>query len=228
MVRMRPEFDGFDETDPPEGMGTFYDGPPPPPGIYHGTLKKLGLAKIGSGDSKGSDRLAVLVEIDRGKYKGAGVFHSLNMTKQGGYFVNQFLWAMTDGSDRQKDALRNMFWRKGYDVAKEPDGKMGKPISVIGAKFVPVGRELSFVTTMDNDLEGNPRPKIVRFVVPVEGKEEEPESEPDDDLAGLDEFAAPTTTNPAEDEKPDEGVDLGSAFDTEGAQDLDDDDDPWS
>lgn len=233
MVRMKPSFDGSEETTRPEGM--FYDGPPPKPGRYTGVVEKLGLAKIGSGDNKGQDRLALLVRITGGEYDGAGVFHSLNMTKQGGYFVNQFLWAMTDGSQRQRDAIRKMFWHKGYDVSKETDGKMGHPITVIGAKFNPIGKKVVFVTLRDHDLEGNERAKIARFLVPMES-----EDETEDEFAGgtsedaLGEFHAETTQNPepekpkaAEPEDDFELESVGAAQDTSGATDLDDDD-PWS
>lgn len=237
MVRMKPSFDGSDETERPEGM--FYDGPPPRPGMYTGVVEKLGLAKIGSGDNKGQDRLALLVRITEGPFEGAGVFHSLNMTKQGGYYVNQFLWAMTNGTQRQKDAIRKMFWHKGYDVAKEADGKMGHPITVIGSKFEPIKKKVQFITVMDNDLEGNPRAKIARFLIPVAAEEEPDEFEESlpgpESGSGIDEFAPETTKNPEpEPEKPTESDDfgdelesIGAAHDTSSAVDLDDDD-PWA
>jgi hypothetical protein len=194
--------------------------------MYDGTVEKLGLAKIKTGDNAGGDRLALLVRISQGEYKGAGVFHSLNMTKQGAYFVNQFLWAMTDGSETQKDAIRKMFWLKGFDHGNQQDGKMGLPITVIGSKFNPIGRKVKFITVMDNDQDGNPRAKISRFLVPVVAQDD---SELDE---GIGEFAPESTSNPEPkgsngSDELDELESVGAAQDTSGAQDLDDDD-PWA
>jgi len=228
MVRMKPSFDGSNAA-PPAGGG-IYDGPPPTPGMYTGTVEKMGLAKINSGQNKGEDRIALLIRISEGKFTGAGVFHSLNLIPQSAFFINQFLHAMTDGSQQQKAAILNMFYKKGYDAEKDEDGKMGRPITVIGAKFRPIGRTVKFVTAMDKDLSGEPRAKISRFLVAVPGGESELEATEPVDMVesadGIGEFAPETTSNPVEESDDDlESVEPEAISDI---VDLDDDDDPWA
>ena len=229
MVRIKPAFDGTGAK--PEG--SFYDGPPPPPSTYRGTVKRMALAKIGSGDNKGADRIALVVEISEGKYKGAGILHSLNLTQQGKGWVNQFLDSLTDGSDVQKNALQKMFWQKGYDVEEKP-GKLGQEFIVIGKNFKPIGKNTAFVTKMGADNEGNPRAEIARFVTPVA---EEPEIEEDDVLdssengssgSGLDEFKQPEPESVME-QAVSEAQDLPSDSPAEESPvDDDEDDGPWS
>jgi hypothetical protein len=215
MVRIKPSDDYSKEK------FEFYDGPPPPAGTYQGKVKKMGLAKIASGENKGADRIALVLEITQGKYKGAGILHSLNLTKQGSPFVNQFLESMTDGSEKQKKVIVDWFWNKGYDVQNDSDGKLGRPINWIGSpKFVPVGKTCAFMTRMGTDQQGEPRAEIARFVVPVEDSEEDFASN-GSSSDGLEEFAPETTSNPE--------PELASvSAESEPSPLEDDSDDPWS
>lgn len=210
MVKIKPAFDGSAED------SGFYQGPPPVPGTYRGIVKKMGLAEIKNGPNAGQNRIALLLEINDGKYKGAGVLHSLNLTTQSAWAVNQFLDAITDGSERQRKGLRELFWQKGFDVAPEADGKMGQQFISIGGKFKPMGKPVAFVTKMDS-YEGNPKAAVDRFVVPVEGGESEDETAEDDSLEGMGEFAAetPLDENDSEDHVVEESP-------------TEDGDDPWS
>lgn len=223
---LKPDIDGFDDTDT---GASFYDGPPPPPGVYNGVIKQLALAKIATGESKGKKRLHLVVEITDGKFKGAGLVHSLNMTTQGNPFVNQFLRSLTDGSEEQWVGIRKAFWRTGYTVDDQPDAKNRFPILKIGKKFNPIGKPLSFVTRMRPDNNGVQRADITRFVIPFQDNGEEPEPEEDEytsDLDdALDEFASETTSNPEPEASYTREV-KGSPVE---AVDLDEDaDDPWS
>lgn len=217
MVRIKPGFDGKGQA------SGFYDGPPPPPNTYRGKVKKMGLAKIGSGDNVGKDRIALVLEITEGQYKGAGILHSINLTTESGWAVNQFLHAMTDGSEKQKTVLEKWFYDVGYDVEPEATGKMGQQFISIGGKFKPIGKPVAFITKMDS-YNGEPKAAIDRFVVP-QAVSEEPEVEPEvldepvveEPSSGLDEFAVETTSNPEP-----EAVSVGA-----NATDLDSDD-PWS
>jgi hypothetical protein len=180
---MKPPTDGFNNTD--TGTG-FYDGPPPPPGVYKGTIKQLALAKIATGENQGTDRLHLVVEISDGKYKGAGLVHSLNLTKQGEPFVNQFLRSLTDGSEEQWVGIREAFWHTGYQVADKPDAKKRLAILKIGKKTNPIGMATSFVTRMrtveKGEFAGQERVDIARFVTPHAGNGNDAEDTADDGL----------------------------------------------
>lgn len=202
MVRIKPDFDGSTAS---SGR---YDGPPPPAGTYRGIVKKMGLAEIKSGANAGSNRIALLLEISEGNFKGAAVMHSLNLTTQSAWAVNQFLDALTDGSDKQKTGLRNLFWQKGYEVENEADGKMGQQFMNIGGKFKPLGKPVAFVTKMDS-WEGKPKAAIDRFVVPL-GVNAEDEAAEEDSLDAVDSVV-------------EEEIEEVEVAPTES-----DDDDPWS
>lgn len=206
MVRIKPDFDGSTAST------GFYDGPPPTPGTYRGIVKKMGLAEIKNGPNAGSNRIALLLEISDGNFKGAAVMHSLNLTTQSAWAVNQFLDALTDGSDRQKTGLRNLFWQKGYEVENQPDGKMGQQFINIGGKFKPLGKSVAFVTKMDS-WEGRPKAAIDRFIVPIEHTEDEEAEE--DSLDAIDSSVEEVETVEAE------VVEESSPVEN-------DEDDPWS
>jgi hypothetical protein len=108
-----------------------YKGELPRNGAYVGTLKRLTVGKIGSGDDKGKNKLSILVEIDDPdypEYKGAPAWGNLNLTDQGATYVNQFLEALTDGSEAAKKAIRTAFWKTGpiADDTKEHILRIGK------------------------------------------------------------------------------------------------------
>ena len=205
---MKPPTDGYGNTDT---GSNFYDGPPPPPGVYKGKIKQLALAKISTGENQGGDRLHLVVEISEGKYKGAGLVHSLNLTKQGEPFVNQFLRSLTDGSQEQWDAIQEAFWHVGYQVADKADAKKRLAILKIGKKTNPIGMPTSFVTRMrtieQGEHAGEERVDIARFVTPFAGNGNDDEPAEDDglddldsagvdsDATGLGEFAESTTSN---------------------------------
>ena len=201
---LKPNVDGFNQTD--TGI-SYYDGPPPVPGVYQGKIKQLALATIATGANAGGQRLHLVVEITEGKYKGAGLVHSLNLTNQGAPYVNQFLRSLTDGSEAQYNAIREAFWHVGYSVGDE-NQKGRLPILKIGKKTDPIGMTTTFVTRMRPGNDGTERAVIARFVIPV----------PSDDA----------TQEDSEDE-----IDLDTSF--ADIDDLDDkvsigadSDDPWS
>lgn len=213
-MRMKPKVDGLGAEI--EGFG--YDGPPPVPGTYHGFVKKMGLAKIATGENKGADRIALVIEIDEGKFKGAGIVHSLNMTDQGKGWVNNFLDSLTDGSERQRNGLQKLFWQKGYDVANEADGKLGHQFLDIGGKFKPIGKTCMFVTVLRPDQYGEDKAAIARFIVPRDANEDDDEDDSEDDpMQGLGEFSQAETMNPDQQDYEDNLV-----------SDISDDDDIFS
>lgn len=221
MVLIKPEFDGT-------GMVSgFYDGPPPTPALYKGRVARLGLGKIESGQYAGSDKLVVVVEIEHGKFKGASIFTQLLLLKQNAWTVNQFLHAMTNGSQKQKDAIEKYFWQIGYDVEETAKSeKLGQQFNWIGSpKFVPIGKPVAFVTGIDGD-----RVTVEKFVVPGEEADE-----PADDVAEVladqvavapeptvtpEPVAAPPVSTPAPTPTPEPAA-------APAAVAVADDDDPW-
>lgn len=208
MVRIKPKIDG-------KGATTgFYTGPPPPPDTYTGVVKKMGLATIKAGDNAGQHRIALLLEIAKGPYKGAGVMHSLNITEQGKGYVNDFLHALTDGSVKQRETLESWFWDLGYDVSEQPDGNFGQQFTVIGKNFKPIGKPVTFITKADS-YDGKPKAAIDRFVTPVNGGSEDEVAE-EDSLASV------------ADDSESVGAEDVSEEATEDFGDDDSADDPWS
>lgn len=181
--------------------GNWYDGPPPKPGLYKGVVKKIYAHK-----KNDEIRWMVLCEITEGKYKGAGVSKWLQLTPQGSPWFNQFLHALTDGSEEQKTGIRKSFKQHGYAV-DDPDDKKRLPVVRIGKNFNPIGVEVSFVTKMRTGTDdGIERAEISRFVVKSgngasdddsdDGLDEALDEASSDDSDGLDEFASDTTENP--------------------------------
>ena len=203
MALIKPSDDWSDEE------SGFYDGPPPPPGTYRGVVHRMGLSEVQSGDNKGTDKWIVSVKITDGKYKGATVLTSFTMIKSNAWAFNQFLMAMTDGSEKQRQGIKNLYYKKGFKIEDEERyRKLGRQVEYIGTKnFVPIGKPVTFATSMNGEYVN-----IDRFLIPLEGGSEdtettETESE-SDSLEGL------------EDEDEPEAVAV--------EEDSSDDDDPWS
>ncbi|AGT14081.1 hypothetical protein SEA_WEISS13_71 [Mycobacterium phage Weiss13] len=204
---MKPPTD-YDDSATNTG-GDWYDGPPPKPGLYKGVVKKMLLSKVTQGEKKGEQRIMVICEISEGKFKGAGVSKWLQLTQQGSPWVNQFLHALTDGSEAQKAAIRKAFKEIGFAV-DDADAKKRYPIVRIGKKTNPIGRPISFVTKMRTDDQGVERAEISRFVTPRAADDDEDEDDSDDILT-------------ADDDTTEDDGDEGNADDTFGDMDSDDD-----
>lgn len=210
MPIIKPKFDGSEDI----GDGR-YTGPPPTPGPYRGNVRGMWLTTIKSGDNAGEDQIVVSVKINHGKFKGASILHNLQIMKATSWSTNQFLHALTDGSEKQKSTLRKWFWQIGYDV-EDHEEKLGRPIIKIGKNFKPIDREIGFIVKKDT-YNGEDRAKIDRFVVPLEDSEDEAADEDD----GIGEFDAATTHNP-------EPVKVAAVPEPEMPPSESDDDDPWS
>lgn len=161
MPTITPKFDGSDRPSP-----SIYNGPPPPPGIYLATIRRMGIRKIQTGIDVGADRITLSLEIRDGDYAGARIAHSLNVTEQGAPYANQFLESLSDGRESQKTAIRHAFWKVGYKVGSTDDGQMVKPFEQIGADIKPIGMTCAFRSKMSTDLSGNTRAAVASFIVP--------------------------------------------------------------
>jgi hypothetical protein len=203
-----------------------YSGPMPKAGPYRGVVDGMWYTTIKKGANEGEDQYVVSVKINEGPYKGFRTLHNLPQLKQNAWSTNQFLYAMTDGSDKQKEALKNWFYDNGVDVAPDTDAeKLGIPVrKIISPKgpnakgFEPVGKPIGFILKKDS-YDGKDRMIVDRFIVGLEDVEPEEDSASED---GLGEFAPETTHNP-------EPAAAEQAEEETAPSETDsDDDDPWS
>ena len=92
-----------------------WSGEIPPTGTYSGVLKICQVGTIGanSAENAGKPRLKIGVEL-RGtpdkKYDGYVAFGGVNLIESGIPFVNQFLMALTDGSDAEFEKIKKAFY----------------------------------------------------------------------------------------------------------------------
>lgn len=185
------------------GENSYYDGPPPKPGYYTGVIKSMKLGKIASGKNQGADRIELLIEINKGDFKGAGIFHNLNLTDQGKAYVNQFLHAVSNGTDADMVKIRRVFWEKGAQVDTDnPDNRGLCAFIGWGPWKIENNLVVGFNTKMGvNRKTGEPRAEIVRFV----------NKKPADDVADED----------------DDDVDSIADADDDIGEDIESADDPW-
>lgn len=99
-----------------------WEGETPPSGSYSGTLKTVMQQYITSEDAKeenkGKPKWLIGVELtdtEDGKYDGYMAWGNLNLIEGSEAFINQFLFALTDGSDKQFNAIKAAF-DKGYNM----------------------------------------------------------------------------------------------------------------
>jgi len=209
-----------------------YDGPPPTPGLYKGKVKKLLLSQVESGDKKGEQRVLVICDITESKFKGAGVAKWVQLTEQGSPWVNQFLRALTDGSDKAFKEMREAF-KKGYKV-EGPDSKKRYSIEMFSNKFVPIGKDINFVvarrTIEQGERTGEVVAQIARFVTPF--VDPDGDDVDDESLDGLDDAPDFDTEPDADDDstetepEAEDSSDLSAGDDDTG--EPEDADDPWS
>lgn len=215
MVRIKPPFDGSAVA--PLEFEDFYDGPQPKPGVYHGYVKRMLLTKYKSGEREGSDRIAALVVIDQGPYKGAGIWHSLSYgdDKSAGW-MNNFLHALAGDDKKAQGAIRKAFWETGFDAGDEEGGR--RPITKLGRYKPGQSMTVTFKTKL-RDYNGEPTAAIQRFLVPVHTPDTNG-AEPEDPLKDMAEPDAPSFREPAPRDEDDfvpvegEGSDLGDPFES--------------
>lgn len=215
-----------------------YDGPVPPKGNYVCRVKRMTVGAIKSGDNKGKPRISVLLEVVGGagadgiddsdyKYLGAPIWDGLNIIKSQTGKVNNFLHALTDGSDSAKRAVETAFWPPNGPKADKVK-KEGKPdvvhIVQIGKHAIgsPDGQLLvRVVTKMGRDLEKNPRAEVSQYLpYQVKGNNGKPVADDDED-ADVDEDVE-------DDDIEDDDDDLEIEYEDDEDEDIEDasDDEP--
>lgn len=159
-----------------------WKGPLPPKGSYPAVLK---LVKVKQIKGKTDNRLQIMVILNTGdEYDGCPVFGGVNLTDQGIPYVNQFLAALTDGSDSEIEKVQKQFYA-GFVVDEKKEN-----VLKIGTKKInsPEGTLPIMVSVSHSTWEGKVRPQIGSFLLPGGGSaagstasEEAPVEEDDDD-----------------------------------------------
>ena len=142
-----------------------YKGELPPNDAYRGILKTVKVRKIQSGEDKGKNGLMLVVILNDPKfpeYDGCPVFGNLNLTDQGAQYVNQFLEALTDGSDKAKTDIKRAFWKTGpiVDDAKEHILRIGK--TQVNS---PKGELSVLIGTKTSTYSGNTSVKVQQWML---------------------------------------------------------------
>lgn len=162
-----PKFD-LDINGIDEGFAEGFDvwsGPTPPAGAYRGKVKVAQIVVIdpdGTRKSKyaGQNRVKIGVELsgntgELAKYNGFMAWGGFNLVESGKPFINQFLHALTDGTDEEFDKIKQSFYGGGLIV---DDKKVN--ITDIGRWNVaspdgelPIGVRLKHTTNTTTDDE---------------------------------------------------------------------------
>ena len=166
-----PKFDlGINGVDQDAAEGReVWGGELPPTGSYDGVLKVLYIDAITSAESenRGKNKLRVGVELrntEGRKYDGYLAWGNLNMIDQSIPFVNQFLLALTDGSDAEFEKIKKAFY-----VTKPNVDERKKHITAIGRWNVnsPNG-ELPIKVSISNKPFYNERTNVTTNQVRIE------------------------------------------------------------
>jgi hypothetical protein len=110
-----------------------WEGEIPPSGSYSGILRTVAIKYIGDNakpENRGKPKFLIGVELTDtvdGKYDGYTAWGHLNLIDGSEAFINQFLLALTDGSDKQFAAIKAAF-DKGFvtDERKKHVLKIGR------------------------------------------------------------------------------------------------------
>jgi len=186
---------------PSKAGGLGYDGPELPKGSWPAKVKRMEVIRIASNTvNKGKPRIRLLMEVQtanlKGKeeYHGAPVWDGLNIIEQSQGFVNAFLHALTDGSERAKRAIEAVFWDedKGPDYKRVENKRGDKETHITKIGRVPINSPngevmIQIVTRAGQDQNGNYRPEIAGYL-PYLGEKpkavEPQDDDEDDDLIG--------------------------------------------
>lgn len=220
-----------------EGGGNFYDGPPPPAGTYTGKLKRLELTKTSGGPNaklpKGTPMMRILVEItgpkSAKKYHGAGLFRQIPIAESTAGFVNQFLAAITDGSETAVKRIQKVFWGEGPFINDE-----GHFVKIGTTKIgSPEGEREVVIQTKLRKYEGETKAEIARFLTKQSDEADDMTDEDadadDDDLdvdVDEDEVDDDEDADEDEDDSDDEDEDEEDSDESDDEDDEDEDEEP--
>ena len=191
-----------------------YKGELPPNGAYEGVLKVVKIGKIGSSNDKGKSNLMLVVILhddEYPEYHGCPVFGNLNLTDQGVPYVNQFLEALTDGSDKAKADIKRAFWKTGpiVDDAKEHVLRIGK--TQVNS---PKGEIRVLIGTKVSTYNGNTSCKVQQWMLNDGSESSGPAKE--DDIVEEDDDDAVVDVDDTEDTEADDEDPYADDEDGEG------------
>lgn len=97
-----------------------WSGDVPPTGVYEGLLQVMSVGTIGpNAQNAGKPKFSIgvkLVNTEGGKYDGYVAWSNLNLIDSSILYINQFLLALTDGSDEQFTKIKKAFYETGPTV----------------------------------------------------------------------------------------------------------------
>lgn len=188
-----------------------WSGELPPTGVYEGVVKIISTGIIGEGaKNAGKPKLTVGVELqgtEGGKYDGFIAWSNLNLIDSSIPYINQFLLALTDGSDEQFTRIKKAFYETGPTVDERkkhvlkigrwninsPEGELPIKVAIkkegyyneFQKKTVETSRIESFLVNENNSgPSGSSAPELPveeEPVVDLEAEDDGDEYEPTDD-----------------------------------------------
>ncbi|UOW92953.1 hypothetical protein SEA_LEOPARD_76 [Mycobacterium phage Leopard] len=218
------------------GAGNNYSGPNLPRGSWTAKIKRMEVTKIQSAANKNKPRIRILLEVtgmtgDKAKYNGHPIWDGLNIIPSSVPFVNGFLHALTDGSERQKRAIEAAFWDedKGPDYKRVENKKSGTKethITKIGRVRIdsPNGETLVQVTTKPGEYKGDYRAEVTGYI-PFDGKANSSAADEDSDDDDVDDGLGDDADDDDDDIDADDADDDSEDEDDEDEDDEDEDED---
>jgi hypothetical protein len=231
---------GVKPKQPGEGGGNNYEGPNLVKGSYPAKIKRMEVTKITSNTvNKGKPRIRILLEVQTDKikgkeqYHGAPVWDGLNIIESGKPYVNAFLHALTDGSEKSKRAIEAVFWDedKGADFKKVRNKKSDEievHITKIGRLQInsPNGEKMiQIVTRPGEDNKGNFRPEVAEYLPYTGAGVDDDDSDIDEMDDDDDDMLGAVDDDDDEDDDEDEGDPEEYDDDDDDDSDEDDEDD---
>lgn len=182
-----------------------WGGELPPTGAYNGKLKIVTVGSISqtakNPQNRGKPKFNVGVELTNtpeGKYDGFIAWGSLNLIESGIPYINQFLHALTDGSEKSITAVEKSFYENGPTVddrqqhvlkigslrIDSPDGTLPIKVSIKKSSyFNPETKQTTESSRIESFLPGGG----VAVKSSAKNIEEVIEEEDDDDIFDDDE-----------------------------------------
>lgn len=179
-----------------------WSGELPPTGAYNGRLKIVSVGAISQAAknpaNRGKPKFNIGVELcdtQDGKYDGFMAWGSLNLIDSGVPYINQFLHALTDGSDKSISAIENAFYKDGpivddrqQHVVKigtlkidSPNGDLPIKVSIKKSSyFNPETKQTSESSRIESFLMGGGNAKPTAASKPETVVEEEEDIDVDD------------------------------------------------
>jgi hypothetical protein len=225
----------------PQSGGSFsgYTGPDLPKGSWPAIVKRCEIMTIKSaGANKGKPRIRILLEVQtkhlddesKHQYHGHPVWDGLNIIQGSEGYVNAFLHALTDGSQRAKNAVESAFWdedkgpeKKRIKVAKGPrEGEVETHITKIGRYVIgsPNGQTMVQITTKPGkNLDGDYRADLTGYIPYTGPSPKAADSEDDLDDEELDDDDDMIEDDVDDDEDYDDDVDDDDEVDEDEDED---------